>query len=1157
MLKWISSRIVPLMLGFGAPVFAQPAAVPDIGPVAWQQIVAIQKEKGNWTPAQRKVDSHLVHRLKANRGQLPPILAGIPSHVKFEADGRVLVDIDADVTVALLRQIESSGGTIVASVPRFHSVRAQVPLEAVESLAALTNVTFVKQAVMARTRTGSVESEGDITHGAIGARTNFGVNGSGIKVGVLSDSVKNLSTSQSTGDLPTNVVVLPGQSGTSISGNEGEGTAMLEIVHDLAPGAQLYFATAFASEASFAQNILDLRSNGCNIIVDDVGYFDEPAFQDGIIAQSVNSVTADGALYFSSAGNGGRLDAGTGAAWEGDFVDGGPVGAPMNHGRTDETGGRLHNFGSATYDTIVGPTATYYVNLFWADPWGASTNDYDLFALNSSGSAVDDYSNGTQVGVQNPYEIVTAASAGDRIVVIKFSGASRFIHLELLANGYGTLAVSTPGDVRGHNAATNAFAVAAVDVHSAYPGLFNSSNTNEYFSSDGPRKMFFQANGAPITPGNFMSSGGAVRLKPDISAADGASNSVAGFNPFFGTSAAAPHAAAVAALLWSYSPSLTTSQMRAILTNTAIDIGTAGWDRDAGFGIVMPGAAIQSLIGGPTNHPPVLTVISNKVVNELSTLVFTNSATDPDTNAIVFSLDPGAPTNATINPASGVFTWTPTEAQGPSTNSITVRVTDNGIPALNATSTFSVTVLESNLPPALSSITSKTVLEGVTLAFTNTASDPDLPANALTYSLDPGAPTNAVINPTNGVFSWTPNEAQGPGTNTIVVRVTDNGTPSLSATQSFNVIIAETNQAPVLSAISGKTVLETMTLVFTNAATDADLPANALVYSLDPGAPTNAIINPATGVFSWTPNEAQGPGTNTIVVRVTDNGSPPLSATQSFNVIIAETNQAPVLSVISGKTVLETTPLVFTNAATDADLPANALVYSLDPGAPTNAVINPTNGIFAWTPAEGQGPSTNTVSVRVTDNGSPPLSATQSFTIVVLESNLAPALVPITDRVIHIGSSLVITNVATDPDLPANLLTFSLTNAPAGAVINPTNGVFTWTPDIAAANTTNNIAVQVTDNGNPPLSAVRSFSVTVVPPPSFLSSHPISFSNGFITISWSAIVGQTYRVQFNTDIMTTNWIDLVPDVTATNTIATKTDAFGPDAVRFYRVSPTP
>ena len=109
---------------------------------------------------------------------------------------------------------------------------------------------------------------------------------------------------------------------------------MLEIIHDMAPGAQLYFATAFTSITSFAQNIRDLRAAGCDIIVDDVGYFVESPFQDGqgpsvvsptnggVVTQAVKDVAARGAMYFSSAGNSGNLNDGTSGVWEGDFAAG-------------------------------------------------------------------------------------------------------------------------------------------------------------------------------------------------------------------------------------------------------------------------------------------------------------------------------------------------------------------------------------------------------------------------------------------------------------------------------------------------------------------------------------------------------------------------------------------------------------------------------------------------------------------------------------------------------------------------------------------------------------------------------------------------------------------------------------------------------------------
>ena len=140
--------------------------------------------------------------------------------------------------------------------------------------------------------------------------------GIGVKVCVLSDGVDSLAASQAARRAARDVDVLPGQ-----EGDGDEGTAMLEIVHDLAPGAELGFATAFTSDAEFADNIRALRFEaGCDVIVDDVLYFNESPFQDGPIAQSVNAVTADGALYFSSAGNEGNTLDGTSGNYEGDFV---------------------------------------------------------------------------------------------------------------------------------------------------------------------------------------------------------------------------------------------------------------------------------------------------------------------------------------------------------------------------------------------------------------------------------------------------------------------------------------------------------------------------------------------------------------------------------------------------------------------------------------------------------------------------------------------------------------------------------------------------------------------------------------------------------------------------------------------------------------------
>ena len=268
---------------------AQPQTLSD---EARRQIRALHDEKESRTPAQRKMDSQLIYAAKQNRGQA--IAANVPllKHTaKLQADGRVLVDIKANVTDPLLQALRDAGGEVVNSHPQFQAVRALIPIAKMETLAALTDVSFIRPADEFEVSIGSLNTEGDTTHAAATARTSYGVNGTGIKVGVLSDSVDGLAASQASGDLGT-VTILPGQG----SSGTGEGTALLEIIHDLVPGAQLYFATGNGGQANFANNILNLRAAGCDIIVDDLMYLSEPPFQDGVIGQAVNSVTPGGGL---------------------------------------------------------------------------------------------------------------------------------------------------------------------------------------------------------------------------------------------------------------------------------------------------------------------------------------------------------------------------------------------------------------------------------------------------------------------------------------------------------------------------------------------------------------------------------------------------------------------------------------------------------------------------------------------------------------------------------------------------------------------------------------------------------------------------------------------------------------------------------------------
>ncbi|MBI3851739.1 MAG: tandem-95 repeat protein [Verrucomicrobia bacterium] len=543
------------------------------------------------------------------------------------------------------------------------------------------------------------------------------------------------------------------------------------------------------------------------------------------------------------------------------------------------------------------------------------------------------------------------------------------------------------------------------------------------------------------------------------------------------------------------------------------------------------------------NSAPTLPTQPDRTNNELATLTVTNTATDTDlpANNLTYTFL-AAPAGAILD-TNGVITWTPTEAQGPSTNTFTTRVTDDGSPALSATNTFTVIVREVNSAPVLPAQTNRTIAELTTLAVTNTATDSDIPANTLSYVLQVG-PTNAAIS-ADGVITWTPTEAQGPGTNVFTTVVTDNGTPNLSATNTFMVVVTEVNSAPALPVQTNRTIAELTTLTVTNTASDSDMPTNTLSYALTV-APANAAIS-SNGVITWTPTEAQGPSTNTFTTVVTDNGAPPLSATNTFTVTVTEVNSAPVLPAQTNRTIAELTTLIVTNTATDSDIPANTLSYTLTAG-PTNATIS-TNGVITWTPTEAQGPGTNVFTTVVTDNGTPNLSATNSFTVVVTEVNSAPVLAVITNRTVNVGTSLSITATATDSDIPTNNLFFSLGSPPAGASITPASGVFSWRPPVSRAGTTNLITVHVRDDGSPPLSDEKSFQV-IVNPLSPVQLTAVSGTSTQFVLSVSGDVGPDYTIQISTTL--TNWNNL-QTVTPASTPFTFTDTntVG-NTKRFYR-----
>jgi hypothetical protein len=696
-----------------AAVSAEP--IPDEG---LAQIQAYVTEKSTWTPAEQKIQSTLLYASRfRSRGYigsgLPISNVGVDGFIasRVAPDSSVAVTIRGDINAELLGALAAVGGSDIRSYPQFERMTLQLPLASVLGIAQRSDVQSIvptakpflnridadsvpvvtapiKEGVASSgepvTNTGSVNWSGVLQHGADLAQST-GIDGSGVKVCMLSDSADPsvITGLQTSGDLPSTVDVLE-----NAPGNSNEGAAMMEIVYDMAPGAALGFATAFISDVDFASNIVKLQQSphNCNIIVDDVTYDNEGAFQDGIIAQAVSTVTTAGALYFSSAANSNNLAHNTSGTWEGDFVSGG-TNALL-------TGGTVHSFGANAYDVLT--AVGFEVTLQWSDPLGASSNDYDMFILNSAGTAVVSMGATAQTGTQDPFEFIDcsvggACPSGGRIVIFKHTGAAvRALRIDTMR---GQLSVKTNGSTYGHNAASKAYTVAAVDLRTHAGSQFSGSDVVNAYSSDGPRKMFYTPAGAAITPGNvlFGTGGGTTLNKVDVTA--GNCGHTVTFPTFCGTSASAPTAASIAAMLKQAKPSQTASQIQTALFSTAIDIESAGFDVTAGNGIVMADRSLRSVLSP-------LTIAKSFVPPSIApgaTSVLTITLSNPNSvalNGIVFTdtypsgvVNTGTP-NAHITGAS--CTGTLAATAGGNSLGLTVGV----VPAL-ASCTYKVNVTSS------------------------------------------------------------------------------------------------------------------------------------------------------------------------------------------------------------------------------------------------------------------------------------------------------------------------------------------------------------------------------------------------------------------------------------------------------------------------------
>ena len=556
------------------------------------------------------------------------------------AGSRLMVQARVDeATPALLEQLRGAGAEIQFVSDQYGTVDMAVPEQRLRDIAAIGGVKSVVELIKPMTNSireraagpvsriaapcGGVTSEGDQQMRVAEARSAYEVDGTGVKVGVISDSydiapgaATRASGDVGSGDLPgagnpcgrsTPVQVLA--EGKDPASNIDEGRAMIQIVHGMAPGAAIAFSNSGGSEEAFANQIRALNGAGAQVIVDDVTMFSEPFFQDGPISAAVNEVTAAGKIFFSSAANSnvivGGKNVGSFEAPSFRLAGGGPcVGSGVGCMDFDPGAGSDNCF------AFTMQPGSFIANLQWAEPRGDVTTDLDFYLIDMATSSIVAGSENENATTQMPFEVMevkneTGAPHNYCLVVNKFSGGGNPRLKFILSRATQISAVEYPsalgGDsigpsIFGHNGAENAVSTAAVP--------YNNSGTLEDYSSYGPITITH----APVigtTPAAALPSP-QVLAKPDIAATD--NNRTTFFQPtgsgdfrFGGTSAAAPHAAGVAALELQHNPAATPAEVKLGMFLTAAPVGSLP-PQGTGAGLINAVGAVGAV--SPPPPPP-------------------------------------------------------------------------------------------------------------------------------------------------------------------------------------------------------------------------------------------------------------------------------------------------------------------------------------------------------------------------------------------------------------------------------------------------------------------------------------------------------------------------------------------------------------------------
>lgn len=568
---------------------------------------------------------------------------------------------DGDVLLTQLRGLGLQNGARYGN-----QVAGLFPLAKLRAALALDELRAIHAVPGPILNTGLVTSQGDLALQADIARLRDGIDGTGITVGVISDSYDastfvDVTAAQdvASGDLPNDVQVLS-ESPLCGSGQVAcidEGRAMLQIVHDLAPGADLMFHTVLASTVDFALAIGNLVAAGADVVVDDVLYLNEPMFEDGIVAQAAEDAVAAGVPYFSAAGN--QAD----SSYESAFDNSGEVFCIevfLPYDDCDplfERVGPMHDFDPGTevalFQDITIPVGSSLSLMFqWDEPWGNVRNDHIIVLLSHDGASWITMSANDNRTTGEAWEVIQYVNyfgdfggpTGDKFkIAITYDDVDSIVSPAALMKtvhfGSGTSIDTFANNRSTLIAHANAPNVAAV-------GAANWDDTPYNGISPPQLASYSSLGGTPILfgPGGNRLSTPEYRDQPRFVAADGVDTTFFfndtngdGFPEFFGTSAAAPHAAAVAALMLQSAPGATPQQLNGALAATAIDMGVLGPDPATGAGLIQADAAIDAL-GTSGGLPPSAGFMHSE--NGL-TVTFLDASTDPDGSVVGWSWDFG------------------------------------------------------------------------------------------------------------------------------------------------------------------------------------------------------------------------------------------------------------------------------------------------------------------------------------------------------------------------------------------------------------------------------------------------------------------------------------------------------------------------------------